>query len=585
MAKKWIRIAAAWAAAAVFAVWGVPAACAEAGPGVFSDLFSKRDLRGTWEDAVNITLNGDSAEADGGGVTVDGGTVTVTGEGAYVLSGALNGMIVVDCDEGAKVQLVLSGASVTSESSAALYVKEADKVFVTLAEGTENTLANGGTFTDIDGKAVDAAVYSTTDLTVNGSGALTVVSPAGHGIVSKDDLAVAGGVISVTAAKRGLSGKDSVRIADGAVAVSAGTDGIHAENSNKADKGFVYIGGGVLQVVSSGGDGISASSWVQVDGGTVTVTCSGASAQKVSDEMGGRGGFGGRGGWGGFGGRENREAASGDEASVKGIKADSALWITGGTVTVTSNSDALHSNGSLTVTGGEVTLNAGDDGLHADDALEISGGAVTVADSYEAIEAGNALTLSGGTVSVRSSDDGLNLSGSGTLTVSDGRVTVVAGNDAMDSNGTIRVTGGELYLYTASGMPMTGAIDTDRGAYIGGGTVLAIDAGSGLSFNSGDQAHASVRLSGGEGTDVTVTEGGGTVLVSWTAPGAFSYVVFSAPTMAEGETYTVTAGGQSAEAAAVTSSEMWNNPWGNPGQGGWGPPGGGWGNPGGGRGR
>lgn len=112
-----------------------------------SGVFSDRDLEGTYDEseAIAIKLNGNSASCDSGSVVIDGGTVTITSEGIYLLSGALtDGQIIVNAGDTDKVQLVLAGAEITSATSAAIYALEADKVFVTFAEGTENTLTNGG---------------------------------------------------------------------------------------------------------------------------------------------------------------------------------------------------------------------------------------------------------------------------------------------------------------------------------------------------------------------------------------------------------------------------------------------------------
>lgn len=54
----------------------------------------------------------------------------------YVISGTLeNGMLMVDAEDTDKVQIVLNNASITNETSAALYVREADKVFLTTGPG------------------------------------------------------------------------------------------------------------------------------------------------------------------------------------------------------------------------------------------------------------------------------------------------------------------------------------------------------------------------------------------------------------------------------------------------------------------
>ena len=104
-----------------------------------SSVFSDRDLAGTYDEseAIPITLNGDSASCGSSSVVMDGSTITITAEGVYLISGPLNdGQIIVNAGDTEKVQLVLAGADITSSTSAAIYALEADKVFVTLAEGT-----------------------------------------------------------------------------------------------------------------------------------------------------------------------------------------------------------------------------------------------------------------------------------------------------------------------------------------------------------------------------------------------------------------------------------------------------------------
>ena len=149
-----------------------------------ADMFTDRDLKTDYNagEAVTIKLNGTSASASSNSVKISGSKVTITEEATYVISGNLsNGMLIVDAKDTAKLQLVFNGVDITSKTSAALYILEADKVVVTLASGTTNTLANGGSFTAIDDNDIDAALFSKQDLTLNGSGSLTVTSPAGHG--------------------------------------------------------------------------------------------------------------------------------------------------------------------------------------------------------------------------------------------------------------------------------------------------------------------------------------------------------------------------------------------------------------------
>ena len=257
-----------------------------------TDMFTERDLAGTYEEsgAVYVTLSGDGITGETDGVAINGQTVTITAEGTYIFSGTLSeGQIVVDADN-AKVQIVFDNVDITCASSAAVYVKSAEKVFVTLAEGAQNTLRNTDEYVAIDDNNIDAVIFAKSDLTLNGTGSLTIVSAEGHGIVSKDDLKITGGTYDITAAGHALSGKDSVRIADGTFILTAEKDGIHAENADDEEKGYIYIADGDFTITSDG-DGMDASSIVQIEDGTFDITAGGgaANSQKTheSDMPGG----------------------------------------------------------------------------------------------------------------------------------------------------------------------------------------------------------------------------------------------------------------------------------------------------------
>ena len=244
-----------------------------AASGNSSELFSDRDLSGEYDasEAVSITLDGTSAQADSDTVQISGSTVTITAAGTYVLSGTLDdGCIIVNADKEDKVQLVLDGASIHSDTFAALYVLQADKVFVTLNDGTENSLSNGGSFVLIDDNDVDAVVYAKDDITFNGTGSLTITSPAGHGIVGKDEVTFTGGVYEITAADNAIRAKDSIAIANGTFTLTA-EDGLHAENNDDDTLGSIYITGGQFTINASD-DAIHATTMLQIDGGTFDLT-------------------------------------------------------------------------------------------------------------------------------------------------------------------------------------------------------------------------------------------------------------------------------------------------------------------------
>ncbi len=236
-------------------------------------LFSKRDLSGTYDEETceTITLRDGGSTTGSKGVEIDGDVVTIKEEGVYLIEGALaNGMIIVDVGKEQKVQLVLNGISIKRDTSAPIYVKQADKVFLTLADKSENMLANGGSFLEIDDNHIDAVIFSKDDLTLNGTGSLTVSAPAGHGVVSKNDLVITGGNYEITAASHGLSGKDSVAVANGSFRVTAGKDAVHSVNDDDDTAGWVYIEDGTF-FLDVQGDGIEAMNEINIAGGTLTV--------------------------------------------------------------------------------------------------------------------------------------------------------------------------------------------------------------------------------------------------------------------------------------------------------------------------
>ena len=175
-----------------------------------SEMFSERDKEVGYEESESTVIlladNGFSCESDA--VSITENTVTIKDEGTYILSGSLsNGMVIVEAEDTDKIQLVLNGVSISNAQSAALYIRSADKVFVTTASGTENILENNGTYTAIDENNIDAAVFSKSDLTFNGEGTLTITTQEGHGIVSKDDLVLTSGTYVITSEVMGFQGK------------------------------------------------------------------------------------------------------------------------------------------------------------------------------------------------------------------------------------------------------------------------------------------------------------------------------------------------------------------------------------------
>lgn len=582
----------------------------EAGTFSSADMFTERDLAGTYEEsgAVYVTLSDDGITGETDGVVIDGQTVTITAEGTYIFSGTLSeGQIVVDADN-AKVQIVFDNVDITCASSAAVYVKSAEKVFVTLAEGSQNTLRNTDEYVAIDDNNIDAVIFAKSDLTLNGTGSLTIISAEGHGIVSKDDLKITGGTYDITAAGHALSGKDSVRIADGTFILTAEKDGIHAENADDEEKGYIYIADGDFTITSDG-DGMDASSIVQIEDGTFDITAGGgtANSQKTheSDMPGG-------------GMSQNIERPDGESmpqmgekpdeesmsqmgekpdgenmpqdtttdessTSTKGIKAGGGMYLNGGTYQIDSADDSIHSNANITIADGTYTLATGDDGVHADDALTVNGGTITVTESYEGLE-GLTVTINDGTIDITARDDGVNAAGgtdqSGFGTFGDhfkgmdsaddeteettdnemwmelngGYIHILAGGDGVDSNGDLTINGGEIYIDGPSDNGNSAIDYGDRSsAYMNGGTLVAIG-NSGMAEGMSDSSKQKVLMvklgEQMEAGDVVLTDSEGNVIVSYTALKSYDCVIISTAEVENGATYTLTTSGTTTEVTA-----------------------------------
>ena len=406
-----------------------------------SEMFTDRDVEIGYDEetSARITLSGNSASSDSDAVQISGSTVTIKEEGTYILSGTLNdGMIVVGAEDTDKIQLVLDNVEITNSTSAAIYVLEADKVFITTASGSENTLANGGEYVAIDENNIDAVIFSKSDLTLNGAGTLTINAAAGHGVVSKDDLLLTSGTYEITAASQGLSGKDSVRIANGTYTISSGKDGIHAENTDDTSLGFLYISGGTF-IITADGDGISASAYLQIENGSFTITTGegSASVTMTTDIMnlGQQGGFQGQ-----------TTTTEDDTASQKGIKADGAITITGGTFVTDTVDDSIHSNSDILITSGQFDLRTGDDGINSAGGTDSSGfGGARPGQEQFASSSDSFITINGGDFVIVSTGDCVD--SNGTLTINNGTLDLTcngSGNTAIDCDGTYTNNGGDV---------------------------------------------------------------------------------------------------------------------------------------------
>lgn len=311
--------------------------------------FSASDLKtvaGT-EDATVITLEGDSAKVTGNGAYYANGKLTIAYKGTYVIRGTLNGQIEVDADGDDKVWLILDGVTVKNEDSAALYIKKADKVFVNLVEGSENSFESGSTLSaKAEKDGIDAAIFSKEDLTINGTGSLSVTGGYEHGIVCNDKLKITGGSISISAKSDGIHANDAVYLAEADITIEAVDDGITVSNSE--NEGEFYISSGSVKI-SGVYEGIEAVNIV-VDGGNLTISSTDDGLNVTSDKKG----------TGVIinGGTVDIINAGGRDAD--GIDSNMDIYINGGNVFVTIPSDGnaldcgSESGGKVVINGGNV---------------------------------------------------------------------------------------------------------------------------------------------------------------------------------------------------------------------------------------
>jgi len=559
------------------------------------EMFTDRDFKTDYDTSksVSIDLKGDSVSCKSDAVKIKKNTITLSEEGTYIFSGTLdNGMIVVDAEESDKLQIVLDNASITSSTSSALYIIEADKVFVTLATGSDNTLANGGTFEAIDDNNIDGAVFSKQDLTFNGSGNLTITSPADHGIVCKDDLVFTGGTYTVNSASHGLDANDSVRMTNVSMTIASGKDGIHAENTDDTSLGFMYVKDGTFEIVAEG-DGLSAGNSMQINDGTFQITSGGGSANASKQSSDSWGNFmGGMGG--GRGNRPGRLGESGAQSqpqsqpetdnqttenddtstSIKAIKSAGDMLIKGGTFTIDSADDSVHSNASITVSGGKFAIASGDDGFHADETLTISGGAIDISESYEGLEALD-IVVSGGDIKLVASDDGLNAAGgtdssgyggmrgneqfgggrggmggpggssssNGSIVISGGNLYINSSGDGVDANGSLEITGGHTVVVGPT-RGDTATLDYDKSAIISGGTFIGTGA-SGMAQTFSDSKQGVIAVSVGNqaaGTKIELKDSNGNTILTHEPELEFAVVILSSPDIQKNQTYTITVG-------------------------------------------
>ena len=462
-----------------------------------SSSTNSQQVSGNTGDRPVITYAAGGATVANGGncVTAEGGSVKISCGGEYDFSGSYSGsdaqILVNTAKTDSSVYLNMKGLTLTNTADAPIYIQKASKAFVVAKNGTTNTFTDGSSrtktynYTNDSGEAktdtTGACIYAKDDLTIKGEGTLIVKANYNNGIHTSNDLKVKNGLITVNAKNNGLKGKGSVEISGGTINITTTEgDGIKSDTEDATDlasgKGSIEITGGTI-TVNAAYDGITANNAITIANGesttpTVKVTTGGGHSC-LSDPTSSTGSTGGRGGMGGgFPGGMGGSSCSPSE-SMKGIKGDSCVTISGGIIDINSRDDGLHSDGTITVSGGTITIATDDDGVHANKALYVKDNAnISVTIAYEGMESPD-MNFEGGITSVITTDDGWNAAG-GTSTTTGGNTGRGGPGGGFGpgggSTGNLKVTGGYHYIYVGTGD--TDGIDSNGGITISGGVIV-----------------------------------------------------------------------------------------------------------------
>lgn len=500
-----------------------------------SKMFTDRDLNAKYdENAVLITLYGDSYSCSSENVSINDSQITISAGGDYIIRGSSsNCTVVVDASVSDKVCLVLDGASIASVDFAPIYVKNAKKVFI-LAKG-ECYLSSLGEFVRHDIGSANAVIFSKEDITFQGDGTLNISTNYGHGIACKGTVKITSLKLNIDASAHAISAKDSLRVRSAQITANAGKDALHAEHQDDSSLGYIYLENGKLELTCMG-DSLDASGNITLNGSKIEINAGADSAFSSS-------------------------------VSKKGIKAVGDIAILGGDVSINSVDDALHSNASLLISGGKISITSYDDGIHADSLVSISGGETSILKSYEGIE-GQRVLIKGGKLSIIASDDGINAGGGNdgsaiggrpgqnifdtetkcSIDILGGDIYVNAKGDGIDSNGTVAVSGGRTIVEGPTNNK-NGPFDYDISAKITGGIFVAIGSpGMAMNFSSATQGAILYNFENtvSAGSELKVYDGSELVL-EHTCTKQFVSVLVSAPALEVGGTYKLCAGAQSVD--------------------------------------
>lgn len=588
------------------------------------------------QSAVLTFSNSSVTEASAGsGYTIDGTTLTITAAGTYRISGSCSEGSIVVSKGLSNVTIILDNLTLASSATAPIVVKKSATVNIHLVgtstltdnEDPSNETSSDATVADaFEGAAIK--VKSGSAVTFCGDGNLNVVANAKNGIKGGSTASLIfnqtgkinisgnskyyGATTSGAAVNNGIGCDGSIVINQGTYVIKAANDGIKSAPDvtdetegttiDTESAGTITINGGTFDI-DVDGDGIQADTELNINGGTFDIqTWKGYSVwnDTLANSYSCKG-----------------LKASGDRAEEAGI--DPALNITGGTFTLNTGDDAVHSDAYVTVTGGTFTIQTGDDGMHGDTSLILGtengyerNPDVTINSSYEGLEGGTVYIYSG-RFYVVASDDGVNAAGGSSngsdpgagggntfnpggggpggnrpgsggsnpgggfnpgggsstssgdynIYIYGGDLFVNCDGDGLDSNGGLYLYGGTQAVFSMKSGGDNSAIDADGTVSINGATIFTagttgMDGSAQSSWFGSNQKYVSSSTSYSAGKIINTKAGSsGSVVFSYTLPKAVNYIMASWPSSVSSNTPSF------ATATSVTACKggSWSHSW------------------------
>ena len=485
-----------------------------------SAFFTRNDRDGNWSTAgaARITLSGNSASVSGGGAYVYDGNVVIAQAGRYVLSGTLtDGSIIVSADSSAKVWILLNGVDISCSDDACLRVEQAEKVFLTLADGTQNSMTSGAAYSEAAlADNTGGVIFSHDDLTVNGSGSLTLTAAYKHGIDVNDELTITGGSITIDAPQDGIHVNDGLNIEEASLKIRAGDEGLNLQGPDT----LLYIASGSFDIDSTGA-AVKGAADLLIEGGSFEL-----------------------------------------RTDADGIHSGGGITLTGGTLTIRAADDGIHADSSVTITGGSILISECYEGIEAL-TIDISGGEIELYPTDDGLNANGGFagfgpgmfgplgdTVDDTAAQTLTTETWIHISG-GSLTIVNAKARDA---DGIDSNADIVISGGVIRVsLTSSGgnNAIDYASENGGSCVITGGELIACGS-SAMAERFSDASTQCVALynlgySAEAGTEVRVLDGAGREILSYAAPCDFSSVSLSSPAFKLGETYTVVVGDEAGE--------------------------------------